>query len=83
MLTVLTLTCKDDVTGNTELDEDERWSKEQMRDNSISTLTKLCLFQNDGGAVLKPEFVQELFGSLLPITKDLEEAQAIHELVLE
>ena len=75
-------TCKDDVTGNEELDEDEKESKELVRDNSISTLTKIILFQNDGGNLVKQELVQELFGSMLPIVKDFDEAQALHEIVL-
>ena len=74
-------TCKDETTGE-DLDEDERYSKEMVRDNSISTLTKIVLFQNDGGNIVKQEVVQELFGSLLPITKDYEEACSLHELVL-
>ena len=54
-----------------------------VRDNSISTLTKIVLFQNDGGNVVKQEIVQELYGSLLPIQKDFEEAQSLHEIVLQ
>jgi hypothetical protein len=38
------VTCKDEVTGNEDLDEDEKESKELVRDNSISTLTKIVLF---------------------------------------
>lgn len=83
ILQVLAVTCKDEVTGNDDLDEDERESKESVRDNSISTLAKCVLFQYDGGELVKPEIVQELFGSLLPIFKDLEEAQALHEVILE
>lgn len=74
-------TCKDETTGK-ELDEDEKESKELVRDNSISTLTKIVLFQSDGGNIVKQEIVDELFGSLLPITKDIEEAQVLHELFL-
>ena len=77
------VTCKDEVTGNTDLDEDEKESKELVRDNSISTLTKIVLFQHDGGNVVKQEIVNELFGNMLPITKDFEEAQALHEIVLK
>ena len=43
-MTVLMVTCKDEVTGNEDLDEDEKESKELVRDNSISTLTKIVLF---------------------------------------
>lgn len=75
-------TCKDDVTGNEDLDEDEKESKELVRDNSISTLTKIILFQNDGGNLVTQELVQELFGKMLPIVKDFDEAQALHEIVL-
>ena len=80
---ILMYTCKDEVSGNTEIDEDERESKNLVRDNSISTLSKLVLFHNDGGNVIKPEIVQELFSSLLPISKDCDEAKSLHKIVLE
>jgi len=76
------MTCKDETTGNDDLDEDQRYDMNSMRDNSISTLMKLVLFQNDGGAILKQEMVHEAFSSLLPLKVDVEEAQDIHEIIL-
>jgi len=76
------MTCKDETTGKDDLDEDQRYDMNSMRDNSISTLMKLVLFQNDGGAILKQEMVQEAFSSLLPLKVDVEEAQDIHEIIL-
>jgi len=81
-VSILSMTCKDETTGKDDLDEDQRYDMNSMRDNSISTLMKLVLFQNDGGAILKQEMVQEAFSSLLPLKVDVEEAQDIHEIIL-
>jgi len=54
-----------------------------MIDNSISTLFKFVIYQNDGGQVIKPELVKSLLTTLMPIKNDLEEANTLHCLFLE
>jgi hypothetical protein len=54
-----------------------------MADNSISTLFKIVLFQNDGGALVTAELVNKLLTELLPIKNDIEEAGSVHTLFLQ
>ena len=54
-----------------------------MVDNSISTLFKIVLFQNDGGSLVTAELVNKLLTVLLPIKHDVEEAEAVHTLFLQ
>ena len=65
------------------LDDDEKESKLMLADNSISALVKIVMFQYDGGNVVKDELCSTVLLNKLPLTNDIEEAQAIHTLVLE
>lgn len=53
-----------------------------MRDNSVSALTKLVMFQYDG-AHLRDELVEGLFTHLHPIVTDVDEAQDIYQIVFD
>ena len=65
--------------------EDEDEEKESMLymvDNSISTMVKLIVFQPTNGGLVNDQVVSNLW-KLLPLTTDVEEARALHLLVLE
>lgn len=47
-MAVLSMTCQDRVTGETDLEEDEKEKRQLLRDNSISCLGKIVFFQSDG-----------------------------------
>ena len=81
-MAVLQMTCRDRVAGAGDLDEEEKEKRELLRDNSISTLGKIVFFQSDG-VIVTQQHAQELFGNMLPILADKDEAQDIHALVLE
>lgn len=52
-----------------------------MSDNSMSTLAKIIIFQNDGNLVndnLTKSLIEQL-----PLTTDVDEAQALHHLLLQ
>jgi hypothetical protein len=53
-----------------------------LRENSISALTKLILFQYDGGQVLNDTLVSVVLTQLHPIITDLDEAQDIYFIIL-
>lgn len=65
------------------LDEDEKYSREMLYDNSISALAKLAFFQYDGGNLIKDEYIASLLSSYLPIKNDIDEAQEIHSLMFK
>jgi hypothetical protein len=54
-----------------------------LADNSISALVKVIMFQYDGGNVVKDELCSTILSHKLPITNDIDEAQAIHTMILE
>lgn len=74
-MTILEVACKDDVQG---LDEEEMEAKLLLADNSRSALTKVVIFQNDGGNLVKDELCQMVFNTMLPLKYDEDEAQDIH-----
>lgn len=67
-------------TGLDSLDDDQKDSFKFMKDNAISSLTKIVIFQQDGSHV-NDTHTQTLL-KLLPITHDVEEAADLHSLFL-
>lgn len=63
------------------LSEDAAESFKYMSDNSMSTLAKVIIFQNDGNLV-NDNMTKSLFEQL-PLTTDVDEAQALHHLLLQ
>lgn len=81
-LEVLRKTTQDMVAGKeADLDEDEKEKRHMLRDNSISCLGKIVLFQNNGSADMAA--LTNQFFTSLPITNDIDEAQDIHTTVFE
>ena len=57
---LLQTTCKDTVTPD--LDEEEVENRNNLRENSVSCLAKIVLFQNDlSGSTISPQITQEVF----------------------
>ena len=52
-----------------------------MADNALSTLFKIVLFQQDGGATVQSSHLTHFLESL-PLKVDFDEAQACHTLLL-
>jgi hypothetical protein len=65
-----------------DLAEDEKESLLYLKDNSVSALTKLVLFQYDGGNVISDDLVNALLTQVHPLKTDLDEAQDINCLVM-
>lgn len=81
-LEVLKRTTQDMVAGKeADLDEDEKEKRNMLKDNSVSCLGKIVLFQNDSTPVMAA--LTNQFFTTLPITNDLDEAQDIHTTVFE
>ena len=80
-LALLAKMCNRDIPEG--MDPDDADSKKNLADNSISTLTKLILFQYDNGAQLTDDLVTRCLTQEHPIITDLEEAQTINEIMLE
>ena len=81
-LAVLKKTTTDMVAGQeADLDEDEKEKRNMLKDNSISCLGKIVLFQNNGSPDMAA--LTNQFFTTLPITNDLDEAQDIHSTVFE
>jgi hypothetical protein len=78
---VLSRMC-DKSAANAIEEDDEKESMLYMVDNSISTMVKLVVFQPTNGGLVNDQVVSNLW-SLLPLTTDVEEARALHLLVLE
>jgi len=55
------------------LDEEEKESAQMLYDNSMSTLFKIILYQNDGGVLVKNELIPYFLNSL-PLKTDVDEA---------
>ena len=79
-MVILGETCKRDIPAD--MDEELQESKLNLADNSISALLKIVIFQNDGGAIVKPDVLPTVL-AMLPLTSDFEEAQAANELFFE
>lgn len=76
------MTCADRVTGVADIDEEERDQRNMLRDNSVSCLGKIVLFQNDMQGPVTAELTVEFF-NLLPIKNDIDEAQDLHKTLFE
>ena len=64
-------------------DENERYQVSCCKDSAISTLFKIVIYQNDGGRFVNQETVDRVLTKLLPIKDDIEEAQALHQELLQ
>lgn len=79
-LAILSQTCVTEVPDK--ITEDDKESYQNMVDNSISTLFKIVLYQNDGGALVTADLITKLLTVLLPLKNDVEEAVAVHTVFL-
>jgi hypothetical protein len=81
-LAILSTTCKN--TATDDMDEEEQDQRNNLRENSVSCLAKIILFQNDlSGSKINPQMTQEVFGTMLPLKHDLQEAEDLHSLIFE
>lgn len=81
-LAILSTTCKDTITPD--LDEEEVESRNNLRENSISCLAKIVLYQNDlSNTKITSPMTYEVFGKMIPLKHDVQEAQDLHTLIFE
>jgi len=64
------------------MDDDQKDLNMMMRDNTISTLTKIVLFQN-GQPSVKPDYTTSVLSQLLPLDTDEDESNAVNTIILK
>ena len=80
-MAILNETCKP-VSNQEGLSEEDQENKEYLFDNSIGALFKIYLNQNDGGNLVKTSHLSDTILPALPLKTDLDEAEAVHQLML-